>query len=140
MALEEVMAASHAIDACCLIQGNNTGYWTTVLPSMVNCMKLGGQVWWYILFLSYSIYPPGLPTHFYGCNAKFPICHALDFNKGGLVITFHNDLYYGVSYLAGKALSPSCVRDDPLIHQCCVVQEGKSLPARSPPNNPPETT
>ena len=73
------------------------------------------QEWCDAFFLRYGLDPPYLPTYCDGCNAKFTICHALDFNRGSLVTTRHNELLYGVADLAGKAFTPSHVRDDPLI-------------------------
>ena len=57
------------------------------------------------------------------------ISHALDCKKGGLVTARHNELRDGVSDLAGKALTPSHVRDDPLIYSGRAVKRTKAAPA-----------
>ena len=57
-----------------------------MLPSTVNGMDLGSQEWRDYLFLSYGIYPPDLPYHYDGCGKAFLIYHALDCNKGGLIM------------------------------------------------------
>ena len=87
-----------------------------------------------------SFYTPDLPKRCGGYNSKFSICHSLDFKKGVLVMTHHNELRNGVAGLAGKSFTPSHMRNNPPIHQVYVVQEGKSQPTRSPSKNPPETT
>ena len=87
----------------------------TVQPSTVNGTELREQEWSYALFLRYGLDPPDLPTYCDGCNAKFTICHAHNCKRGGLVTARHNELPDGVTYLSGKAFTPSHVRDDPLI-------------------------
>ena len=90
--------------------------WLTVLPSTVNGTELGSQEWRDALFLRYGLDPPDLPTHCDCCQAKFLISHALDCKQGGLVTARHNELRDGVAELAGKAITPAHVRDDPLIY------------------------
>ena len=86
-------------------------------PCTVNWTGLGEQEWHNALFLWYGLDPPDLPTHCDGCQAKFSISHALDCKKGGLVTTRHNELRDGVADLAGKAFTPSNVRDIPSFTQ-----------------------
>ena len=88
----------------------------TVLPPTVNRTELGSQELCDDLFLRYRIDLPDLPPHCYVCDTTFPIYHVLDFKKGGLIITCHNNLRDGVANLSGKAFTPSHVRHDPLIH------------------------
>ena len=57
------------------------------------------------------------------------ICHALGCKRGGLVTARHNELRDGVADLAGKAFTPSHVRDDPLIYQGCAMKRTKAKPA-----------
>ena len=59
--------------------------------------------------------PPDFPKNCDGCNAQFSICHALDCKRGGLVTARHNELRDRVADMAGKAFTPSHVRNDPLI-------------------------
>ena len=81
-----------------------------------------------------------------GCQAKFLISHPLDCKKGSLVTVCHNDLRDGVSDLAGKALTPSHVRDDPLIYSGCAMKRTKAVPSRASGTStesvvqPPEVT
>ena len=48
------------------------------------------------------------------CREKLSISHALDYKKGFLVTTSHNNLNDGVSELARKSFISSYVRDPPL--------------------------
>ena len=58
----------------------------------------------------------------------------------------HNELHDGVADLAGKAFTPSHVRDDPLIYSGRAVKRMKATPARAGGNSnnavvqPPEVT
>ena len=97
-------------------------------PSTVYGMELGAQEWCDALFLRYGLEPPDLPTHCDGCQAKFSISHALDCKKGGLVTACHNDLHDGVADLAGKAFTPSHMRDDTLIYSGRAVKRTKDSP------------
>ena len=118
----------------------------TVQPSTVNGEELGSQEWRDALFLRYGLEPPYLPTHFNGCQAKFSISHAIDCKKGGLVTERHNKLHDGVVDLAGKAFTPSYVRDDPLVYSGRTVKRTKATPAGAGVNpnhavvQPPEVT
>ena len=99
-----------------------------VQPSTVNGTELGVQEWHDALFLRYSLDPPDLTTYCDGCNSKFTICHALDCKRGGLVMARHNELRDGVADLAGKAFSPSHVRDDPFIFSGRAINRLKAKP------------
>ena len=98
-------------------------------PSTVNGTELGAQDWQDAAFLRYGLDPPDLPKYFDGCNARFSICHVLNCKRGGLVTARHNELCDGVADLAGKAFTPSHVRNDPLIYQGCAVKRTKAKPA-----------
>ena len=63
------------------------------------------------------------------CILHFP-WHRLQ--KGGLITTHQNELYYGVANLAGKAFTPLHVHDDPLIYPGHAVREGKDLTKNLP--------
>ena len=89
----------------------------------------GAQEWCDTLFLRYVLDPQDLPTHCDGCQAKFSISHALDYKKGSLITARHNELCDGVAYLAGKAFTPSHVRDDPLIYSGRAVKRTKATSA-----------
>ena len=92
-----------------MIQGTKTKARLAVLPSTVNDMELGYQLWRDALFLSYDIDPPDLTTHCDGYNAKNFICHSLDCKKSGFITTCHKDLRSGFADLAGKAFTPTRV-------------------------------
>ena len=102
-----------------------------MLSSTVNGTELGSQEWRDALFLRYGLDPPYLPTYCYGCEARFTISHDLDCKKGGLVTARHNDLRDRVADLAGKAFTPSHVRDDPLIYSGRAMSRTKPMPAGS---------
>ena len=99
-----------------------------VQPSTVNGTELGAQEWRDTLFLRYGLDPPDLPTHCGGCNAKFTVCHALNCKRGRLFMARHNELCDKVADLAGKAFTPSHVRDDPLILAGRTVKRTKAKP------------
>jgi hypothetical protein len=86
------------------------------LPSTVNGMELSAPEFRDAFLLRYARCPPDLPSHCDGCLQKFSVWHALECKTGGLVIFRHNEIRDELSDLATKALSPSAVRDEPLIH------------------------
>ena len=103
--------------------------WLTVLLSTVNGTNLGAQEWRDALFLLYGLDPLDLPSHCDGCDAKFSIRYALDCQKGALVTARHNELRDGVADLAGKAFTPSHVRNDPLIYSGHAMSRTKPMTA-----------
>ena len=115
-------------------------------PSTVNGIELGAQEWRDTLFLQHGLYPPDLPTHCDGCQAKFSISHILDCKKGGLVTARQKDLRDKVVDLAGKAFTPSHIREDLLIYSGCAVKRAKATPSGDSGKNdqagapPPEVT
>ena len=114
-----------------LRRATKIGDWLTVQPFTVNGTELGAQEWRDALFLWYVLEPPDLPTHCDGCHTKFLISHILDCKKGGLITARHNELRNRVADLAGKALNPSHVRDDPLIYSGRATKRMKATPARA---------
>ena len=108
-----------------------------MLPSTVNGTELGAQEWCDALFLCYGLDPPDLPKYCDGCQVRFSISHALDCKKGGLITAPHNELRDGVADLAGRAFTPSNVRNDPLIYSCRAVRRTNPTPAGSIKPNPP---
>ena len=111
-----------------------------MLPSTVNGTELGPQEWRDALFLRYGLQLSDLPKYCDGCEARFSIIHALDCKKGGLVTARHNELRDGVSDLAGKAFTPSHVRDNPLIYSGRAMSRTKPMPAGSTKTNPTRET
>ena len=112
-----------------LQQATKTGTWLKVQLSTVNGIELGAQEWRDALFLRYGLEPPNLPHYCDGRNAKFSICHALDCKRVGIFTARHNALRNRVAELAGKAFTPSHVRDNSLIFTCCSVKRPKENPA-----------
>ena len=141
--LEATIAGAQEVVTHRLRRATKTGAWLTVQPSTVNGTELGAQEWRDVSFLRYGLEPPDLPKYCDGCNARFSICHALDYKRGGLVMARHNELRDGVANLAGKSFTPSHVRDDPLIYQGCALKRTKAKPAglsdtTDPDDTPPE--
>ena len=118
-----------------LRRATKTGAYLTVQPSTVNGTDLGAQEWRDAAFLRYGLDPPDLPKYCDSCNARLSICHTLDCKRGGLVTQIHNELRDGCAVLAGKAFTPSHVRDEPLIYQGCAVKRTKANP-----DGPSDTT
>ena len=107
---------------------------------------MGAQELCNTLCLRYGLNTPDLPTHFDGCQAKFSISHTFDWKKGGLVTERHNELHDRVADLAGKAFTPSRVRDNPLIYSGRAMKSTKAAPdgaggkSNKPVAQPPEVT
>ena len=133
------MKAAPELDDCKKRRRTNIGACITMLPSTVNGTELGDQKWRDTLFIRYGIEPPDPPYHCDGCNAKFSICHYLDFKNGGVITTCHNKLRDEDADLAGKSFTHLHVCSDPLIHQGCLIQEVKAQPTVSHRNNTQKT-
>ena len=73
----------------------------------------------------YDIDPPNLQDHCNLCGMKFDICHALDCNKGGLIMAHHSKIRDGVVNLSIKAFTSTYVRDDLKIYTGCALCGGK---------------
>ena len=140
------LEGAQVLHARCLRRATKTEAWLTVQPSTVNGTDMGAQEWRDALFLRYGLDHPDLPTYCDGCQAKFSISHTLDCKKGGLVTARHNKLRDGVADLAGKAFTPSHVRDNPLIYSGRAMKRTKAAPSRANGNSgqsvaqPPEVT
>ena len=111
------------------------GAWLTVLQSIVNKTDMGDQWKRNALFLRYSIDPPYLPPHCDRCYETFYLCNVLYWKKVGLITTCHNELCDGDINLAGKSFSPLHVRNNPRVHTCRAMREGKAQPMGSLPKN-----
>ena len=128
-ALTSALEGAPVLHARRLRRATKTGAWLTVKPSTVNGTELGSQECRNALFLRYGLKPPDLPTHCDGFQTKLSISHALECKKSGLITAHHNELRDGVADLAGKAFTPSHVRDDPLIYSGRAVKRTKAAPA-----------
>jgi hypothetical protein len=114
--LRSIVSKLSCDDRRTILRGKDTGQWLSVLPSLVYGTDLSAQEFRDSLLLRYSRSPADLPSHCYGCGQKFTVCHALECKKGGLVISRHNEIRDELSDVASKAIVPSAVRDEPLIH------------------------
>jgi hypothetical protein len=114
-----------------ILRGEQTGAWLSTLPSIVNGTELSTQEFRDAINMRYGITPPDLPLKCDGCDQHFTMQHALSCKKGGLVIFRHNEIRDELVYLAGKAFTPSAIRDEPLIHPCRVAKEVKTTPTSS---------
>ena len=112
-----------------LRQATKTGAWLTLQPFTVNGTELGKQEWHDALFMRYGLEPPDLPTYCDGRNAKFIICHTLDYKRGGIVMAHQNEVRDRVADLDGKYFTPSHVRNKPLIFAGRAVKRTKATPA-----------
>lgn len=102
-----------------------------MLPSTVNGTELSAQEFRDAIHIQYGITPPDLPEACDGCDARFTLQHALGCKKGGLLIFRHNKIQDELVQLAGKALTPSAIRDEPLIRPCRATEKVKTCPATS---------
>ena len=132
---EEVLTAAlegaPVLHECRLQRAAKTRAWLTVQPSRVNGAKLGAQECRNALFLRYCLEPQDLPMYCDRIQSKCSINHSLDCKKGGLVTAHHNKLRDGVADLAGKAFTPSHMRDDPLIYSGHAVKRTKAVAAKA---------
>jgi hypothetical protein len=75
-----------------ILRGKETGQWLPVLPSTVNGTELSAQEFRDALLLRYARCPPDLPIQCNRCQHKFSVRHALECKRGGLVISWHNEI------------------------------------------------
>eukprot|EP00978_Attheya_sp_CCMP212_P037992 scaffold183996_cov58-Attheya_sp.AAC.2 len=114
-------------------QGNKTGAWLTVLPSIVNGMTLSADEFRDGLAIRYVYELLNLPDKCDGCGAKSSVGHALQCKIGGLVIMRHNQVKDELGYLAGITTSSNAVRDEPLINQSHAATGGAAANANANP-------
>ncbi len=99
-----------------ILRGKLTGQWLSVVPSTVNGTELSAEEFRDSLLLRYALTPSNLPAQCDGCGQSFSVRHALECKTGGLVISRHNEIRDELCDLAGRALFPSAVRDEPKIY------------------------
>jgi hypothetical protein len=73
--------------------------------------------------MRYGLVPPDLPARCDGCDAPFTFQHALCCKKGGLVISCHNKIQDKLIHMAGKAMIPFAIRNEPLIRPGCIAED-----------------
>jgi hypothetical protein len=99
----------------CLKEAEASGAWLTVAPSVRHNTILSRQEFVCAANLRYGFAPPRLPATCDGCRKAFSVNHAQECQLGGLIHQRHTELKDAIAFLAGKAASPSAVRDEPLI-------------------------
>lgn len=129
--LEDICSKLDPDTARTIKRGALCGQWLSVLPSTVNGTELSPQEFRDNLLLRYARSPGDLPERCDGCDKLFTVQHALDCKSGGLIIQRHNEIQAELVEWCSKALTPSAVRVEPLIHL-------DSDPA--PKEDPKETT
>ncbi len=116
-----------------ILRGKETGQWLSVMHSTLNGTELLAQGEFRdALLLRHARTPEDLPSHCDGCGAKFNVRHALECKVGGLVILRHNEINEELCDLASKALVPSAVRVESMIHSRRTAEETKATEAKSP--------
>ena len=100
-------------------------------------LKCGAQEWKDSVLLQNIIEPPDLTRHCNFCIVGLYIAHAFDCKKVVLVTSCQSELRNKVFNLYIKALTPTHVRVNPLIHLGSYVQINKAFQFCSNlPNNP----
>jgi hypothetical protein len=115
-----------------ILRGKATGQWISVMPSTVNGTVLSAQEYRDAFLLRYGRCPGDLQPHCDGCGQKFSVRHALECKTGGNVISRHNEIRDEVADLASKAIVPSAVRNEPLIHASCPAVKTSELDQDQP--------
>jgi hypothetical protein len=105
------------------------------MPSTLNGTELLAQEFRDTLLLRHARTPGNLPSHCDGCGAKFDVRHALEYKVGGLVILQHNEINEELCDLASKALAPSAVCVEPMIHIPDALLRRLRLRSPSPRSN-----
>ena len=117
-------------------RAKRTGVWLTAMPETLNGTDLSAEEFRDSLRLRYGLPPRTLPSKCDGCSQPFSVEHALSCKTGGLVTLRHNDVAYEWHQLCAKALTPSAVTDEPLIHSGRDIQQranghGNEVPPES---------
>jgi hypothetical protein len=115
-----------------ILLGKEIGQWLSVMPSTLNGTELSAQEFRDTLLLRHARIPGDLPSHCDGCGAKFDVRHALECKVGGLVILRHNEINKELCDLASKALAPSAVHVEPMIHSRRTAEEIKAKEPKPP--------
>jgi hypothetical protein len=113
---DRLSAAAPVMTERRLHRAKETGTWLTAMPSHLNGTVLSADEFRDSLRLRFGLVPLNLPNSCDGCGSKFTVGHAMSCKKGGLVLLRHNDVAAEWHHLCAKALTPSAVSDEPLIH------------------------
>jgi hypothetical protein len=113
-------------------RGRRTGAWISVQPSTVNGTELSAKEFRDATHLRYGQVPPNFPITCDSCSCNnFSVQHALSCKVGGLVISRHDEIKDELGQLAGKALKPSAIRDEPLINNGRKVECSSDAPTEA---------
>jgi hypothetical protein len=102
------------------------------MHSTLNDTELSAQEFRDALLIRHARTPGDLPSHCDICGAKFDVRHALECKVGGLVILRHNEINKELCDLASKAIAPSAVRVEPMIHSRRTAEETKAKEPKPP--------
>jgi hypothetical protein len=102
------------------------------MPFTVNGTELSAQEFRDALLLRHTRTPGDLPSQCDGCSAKFYVRHALECKVGGLIILQHNEINEELCDLASKALAPSAVRVESMIHSRRTAEETRAKEPKPP--------
>jgi hypothetical protein len=127
-AMESILQTLPTGESRTIRRGQQTGAWLSLLPSTVNGTELSAQEFRDAVSMRYGLVPPDLPQKCDGCDAPFTLQHALCCKKGGLVISRHNEIRDELIHMAGKAMTPSAIRDEPLIRTGRVAEKTMTCP------------
>eukprot|EP00978_Attheya_sp_CCMP212_P027081 scaffold90288_cov52-Attheya_sp.AAC.2 len=89
--------------------------------------------------LRYAQDPPNFPTTCDGCSCNnVSVQYALSYKVGGLIISRHDEIKDELGQLAGKALKPSAIHDEPLIsNNGCKVECSSDAPTEADSSTTP---
>ena len=99
-------------------RATKTGAWLTTAPSTTNGTELSAEEFRDNLSLRFGMIPSNLPATCDGCGGQFNVSHALKCKKGGLITIRHDDVSKEWQSLCAKAIKPTAVTNEPLIHSC----------------------
>jgi hypothetical protein len=102
-------------------------------PSTLNGTELSVQEFGDTLLLHHVQIPGDLPSHCDGCGVKFGVRHTLECKRGGLISLQHNEINDELCNLTSKAVAPSAVHVEPMIHSRCTAGETNTAPDPKPP-------
>ena len=131
--LKEITSKLDPDTARMVKRGRLCGQWLSVMPLTVNGTELSPQEFRDNLLLRQGRAPGDLPKHCDGCGATFTMTHALDCKVGGLIHQRHDEIKFELMEWASKALTPSAVRVEPLIHTDSTPDEGTKTNGKSKP-------
>jgi hypothetical protein len=94
---------------------------------MNGMVGLSAQEFCDALSMRYGDTPYDLPVSCDSCDAHFTLQHVLSCKKGGLVIFCHNKIQDKLVHMVGKAMTPSTIHDEPLIHPGHAAEIVKTL-------------